>query len=141
MNKEELMYKRLKKDLEDKRILEEEIQGLKDQIKYKIQKQLGLHATTYKELKIECPTVDDKFVRVFSQIEKLDNDLHNLEGELELINKRLDNIDEQMKSMDSIEKKIFRNRYVLGLSVSQTAERLNYSEQHIKRITKEIFQK
>ena len=135
------MYKRLKKDLEDKRILEEEIQGLKDQIKYKIQKQLGLHATTYKELKIECPTVDDKFVRVFSQIEKLDNDLHNLEGELELINKRLDNIDEQMKSMDSIEKKIFRNRYVLGLSVRQTAERMNYSADRIKQISRKIMQK
>ncbi len=135
------MYKRLKKDLEDKRLLEEEIQGLKDQIKYKIQKQLGLHATTYKELKIECPIIEDKFARVFSQIEKLDNDLQNLEGELNIINIRLDNIDEQMKIMDSIEKQVFRNRYILGLSVSQTAERLNYSEQHIKRITKELFQK
>lgn len=135
------MYKRLKKDLEDKRLLEEEIQGLKDQIKYKIQKQLGLHATTYKELKIECPIIEDKFARVFSQIEKLDNDLQNLEGELNIINIRLDNIDEQMKIMDSIEKQVFRNRYILGLSVSKTAERLNYSEQHIKRITKELFQK
>ena len=135
------MYKRLKKDLEDKRILEEEIQGLKDQNKYKIQKQLGLHATTYKELKIECPTVDDKFARVFSQIEKLDNDLHNLEGELELINKRLDNIDEQMKNMNSIEKKIFRNRYVLGLSVRQTAERMNYSADRIKQISRKIMPK
>ena len=41
---------------------------------------MGLHATTYKELKIECPTVDDKFARVFSQIEKLDKDLQVLEG-------------------------------------------------------------
>lgn len=135
------MYKRLKKDLEDKRILEAEIQGLKDQIKFKIQKQLGLHATTYKELKIECPTVDDKFARVFSQIEKLDNDLQNLEGELELINKRLDNIDEQMKNMDSIEKRIFRNRYILGLSVRQTAEKMHYSADRIKQISREIMQK
>lgn len=135
------MYRRLKKDLEDKRILEEEIQGLKDQIKFKIQKQLGLHATTYKELKIECPTVDDKFARVFSQIEKLDDDLQNLEGELELINKRLDNIDEQMKNMDSVEKRVFRNRYILGLSVKNTAEKMNYSVDRIKQLTRKMFQK
>ena len=52
MNKEELMYKELKTVLEDKRILEELISSEKERIKYIIQKELGLHATTYSELKI-----------------------------------------------------------------------------------------
>ena len=58
-----------------------------------------------------------------------------------MIKKRIDNIDEQMKNMDSIEKRIFRNRYVLGLSVRQTAERMHYSPDWIKEKTRKIFQK
>lgn len=135
------MYKQLKKQLSDKRILEELIRGYEDRIKLKIQNQLGLHATTYAELKIECPIIEDKFARVFSQIEKLDKERLDLVEELNVINKLLENADEQMKKLNEIEMKVFRCRYFMGLSVKQTAERLNYDERHIKRITKEIMQK
>lgn len=135
------MYKQLKKQLSDKRILEEMIRGYEDRIKFKIQKQLGLHATTYAELKIECPTVEDKFARVFSNIEKLDNERIELVEELSIINKLLENVDEQMKKLNDIENKVFRNRYILGLSVKQTAEKLNYSTDRVKQISRKIMQK
>lgn len=135
------MYKQLKKQLEDKRILETDIQGLKERIRHKIQHQLGLHATTYAELKIECPTVEDKFARTFSQIEKLDTDLKVLEGELKIVEDTLDKVDRILGECNDVEKKVFRCRYIWGLSVKQTAERLNYSVDHIKDISQKISQK
>ena len=135
------MYKQLKRQLDDKRVLEDQIRGLEDRIKFKIQKQLGLRATSYAELKIECPTVEDKFARVFSEIEELDNDLQNLKEELKIINDTLDRIDKSIATMNDIEKKVFRCRYIWGLTVKQTAERLSYSEDHIKDISKKIGQK
>ena len=135
------MYKELKTDLEDKRILEELIPSKKERIKYIIQKELGVHATTYSELKIQCPVIDDKNARVFGKVEKLDKELHTLEGEYNIIEKSLENTDKIMSTMDSIEKKVFRNRYILGLSVRMTAEKLNYSMDRIKQITRKILKK
>ena len=135
------MYKQLKRQLDDKRVLEDQIRGLEDRIKFKIQKQLGLRATSYAELKIECPTVEDKFATVFSKIEELDNDLQNLKEELKIINDTLDRIDKSIATMNDVEKKVFRCRYIWGLTVKQTAERLNYGSDRIKQISREIFQK
>ena len=135
------MYNSLKNDIEDKKILEEEINTLEGRIKYKIQSQLGLHATTYSELKIECPNVEDKFARVFSQIEKLDKNRIVLQGELDIIENEIKKVDELLSSMDDVSKKIFRCRYIWGLSVSKTAKRLNYSEDYVKELTKKLFKK
>lgn len=135
------MYKELKTDLEDKRILEELIPSKKERIKYIIQKELGVHATTYSELKIQCPIIDDKNARVFGKVEKLDKELQVLEGEYKIIETSLENIDKIMSTMDSTEKKIFRNRYILGLSVKNTAERMHYSVDWIKEKTRKMFQK
>ena len=87
------MYKHIKEDLEDKKILEEEIQGLKERIKYKIQNELGLHATTFSELKVECPKIEDKFLRTFTKIEKLDKKREVLQGELSIIERTIENVD------------------------------------------------
>ncbi|MBE6147448.1 MAG: hypothetical protein E7168_03845 [Firmicutes bacterium] len=135
------MYKELKNDLEDKRILEELISSKKERIKYIIQKELGVHATSYTELKIQCPVIDDKNARVFGKIEKLDREVQILEGEYKIIESSLNNIDKIMSTMDSTEKKIFRNRYILGLSVRSTAEKMNYSVDWIKEKTRKMFQK
>lgn len=135
------MYKELKTDLEDKRILEELISSKKERIKYIIQKELGIHATTYSELKVQCPIIDDKNARIFGKVEKMDKELHVLEGEYNIIEKSLENTDKIMSTMDSIEKKVFRNRYILGLSVRMTAEKLNYSMDRIKQITRKILKK
>lgn len=135
------MYKQIKTQLEDKRILEELIRGLEDRIRFKIQKQLGLHATSYAELKIECPNVDDKFVKVFGQVEKLDKDLQLVKEELKIVTDMLEKIDKEIAKMNSIEKQVFRCRFIWGLTVEQTAERLSYSSKQIKRITENILKK
>lgn len=135
------MYKDLKKWLEDKKILEEDIKGLNERIKYKIQKELGLHSTTFKEVKIETLNiVDDRFLRVFEKIEKLDKRREMLQGELDIINDVLNNIDTLIKGMTDIKKEVFRCRFILGLTVEETAKRLGYSSKQIKRITKEMFE-
>ena len=43
--------------------------------------------------------------------------------------------------MSDIEKQVFRCRFIWGLSVKETAERVSYSEKQIKRITKEMLSK
>lgn len=136
------MYKDLKKWLEDKKILEEDIKGLSERIKYKIQKELGLHSTTFKEVKIETLNiVDDRFLRVFEKIEKLDKRREMLQGELDIINDVLDKIEKDLAKMSGKEKKVFRCRYILGLSVNQTAERLGYGPDRVKQITRKMFEK
>lgn len=135
------MYKELKKQIEDKKILEIQIRGLESRIRNKIQKELGLHATSYAELKIECPTVEDRFVRVFAKIENLDEDLQTLKSELTIIESTLDEIDKVIADMQDKEKKIFRCRYLWGMTVSETATRLGYSEDYIKELSRKMFKK
>ena len=136
------MYKQLKEQLEEKKLLEVEIKGLEERIKHKIQSQLGLHSTTFSELKVECIGIhDDKFSRVFAQVEKLDKNLQKLKKDLEIIENTLSNANELMLKLDNKDMNIFRCRFFLGLSVKNTAERLHYSEDYIKERTREILKK
>lgn len=135
------MYKELRQWLEDKKILEEILHGLEERIEFKIQKELGIHATTFKELKIQCVNIDDKFTNTFIKIEKLDKRREVAQEELDIINRRLDKIDNMISKMNGIEKQIFRCRYIWGMPIKNIAERLNYSEIQVKRILKEINKK
>ena len=135
------MYKELRQWLEDKKILEEILHGLEERIEFKIQKELGIHATTFKELKIQCVNIDDKFTNTFIKIEKLDKRREVVQEELDIINRRLDKIDNMISKMNGIEKQIFRCRYIWGMPIKNIAERLNYSEIQVKRILKEINKK
>ena len=135
------MYKELKKELEDKKILEEEIKSLEERIKLKIQIELGLHSTTFNELKVESSIVDDRYARVFAKIESLDNRRKILQEELNIIIKHLDIIDRRLGEMKDKEKKVFRCRYIWGLSVRETAERLNFSQDYVKEISSKINKK
>ena len=133
------MYKELYKELEDKKILEEELKSLEERIKLKIQRELGLHSSTFSELKVESSIVDDRYARVFAKIESLDKRKNLIQEELKIIEEHLNIIDRRLGEMKDIEKKVFRCRYIWGLSVKDTAERLGYSVQHIKKITKDLF--
>lgn len=135
------MYKELKRELEDKKILEEEIKSLEERIKLKIQVELGLHSTTFNELKVESSIVDDRYARVFAKIESLDNRRKILQEELNIIIKHLDIIDRRLGEMKDKEKKVFRCRYIWGLSVRETAERLNFSQDYVKEISSKINKK
>ncbi len=135
------MYKELYKELEDKKILEEELKSLEERIKLKIQRELGLHSTTFSELKVESSIVDDRYARVFAKIESLDKRKNLVQEELKIIEEHLNIIDRRLGEMKDKEKKVFRCRYIWGLSVKETAERLNFSQDYIKEISSKISKK
>ena len=137
------MYKQLKNQLDDKSIIEEEIKGISNRITYKLQKQLGLKATNYSDAKLEIVAMgkNDKFINAFASVEKLDKELNELKGEKKIIEESINKISKSIDGMDDTEKKVFKCRYILGLSRRATAERLSFSEDRIKQISREITKK
>lgn len=136
------MYKQLKKQIDDKEIITKNIRELEDRIKLKIQKQLGLHGTSFSDIKIEAiGKKDDKFLRTFSQIENLDKDRLTLIEERDIIDKFLNDIYKSISKMGDLELNVFKSRYILGLTQQETATRLNYTIDRIKQIDRNIKEK
>ena len=136
------MYKQLKRQIDDKEIITKNIRELEDRIKFKIQKQLGLHGTTFSDIKIEAiGKKDDKFLRTFSQIENLDKDRLTLIEERDIIDKFLNDIYKSISKMGNLELNVFKSRYILGLTQQETATRLNYTIDRIKQIDRNIKEK
>lgn len=136
------MYKQLKRQMDDKNIIDKNIRELEDRIKFKIQKQLGLHGTCFEDLKIvSVGEQDDKFLKVFAQVEKLDKDLQELKEEQKIIKEFINDVYKSITNMNNQKLKVFKCRYMLGLSNRDTAERLGFSIQRIKQINKEIIKK
>ena len=136
------MYKQLKKQIDDKEIITKNIRELEDRIKFKIQKQLGLHGTSFSDIKIEAiGKKDDKFLRTFSQIENLDKDRLILIEERDIIDKFQNDIYKSISKMGNLELNVFKSRYILGLTQQETATRLNYTIDRIKQIDRNIKEK
>lgn len=136
------MYKQLKRQIDDKKIITKNIRELEDRIKFKIQKQLGLHGTSFSDIKIEAiGKKDDKFLRTFSQIESLDKDRLTLIEERDIIDKFLNDIYKSISKMGDLELNVFKSRYILGLTQQETATRLNYTIDRIKQIDRNIKEK
>lgn len=136
------MYKQLKKQLDDKKILERNIRELEDRITFIIQKQLGLKGTSYSDIKLEIiGTKDDKFLNTFAKVENLEKDRLNLIEERNIISDFIDDVYKSINNMNNVELNVFKCRYILGLSRKKTAERLGYTEDRIKQITREIKKK
>lgn len=136
------MYKQLKRQMDDKNIIDKNIRELEDRIKFKIQKQLGLHGTCFEDLKIvSVGKQDDKFLKVFAQVEKLDKDLQELKEEQKIIKEFINDVYKSITNMNNQELKVFKCRYMLGLSNRDTAERLGYSIDRVKQINRIIKQK
>lgn len=136
------MYKQLKNQIDDKKIITKNIRELEDRIKFKIQKQLGLHGTSFSDIKIEAiGKKDDKFLRTFSQIENLDKDRLTLIEERDIIDKFLNDIYKSISKMGNLELNVFKSRYILGLTQQETATRLNYTIDRIKQIDRNIKEK
>lgn len=136
------MYKQLKRQIDDKAIIDKNIRELEDRIKYKIQKQLGLHGTCFEDIKIlSVGKQDDKFLRTFSQVEKLDKDRLELVGEKEIIVNFIDDVYKSITNMNNNELNVFKCKYILGLTNREIAERLHFSIQRIKQLNKEIIKK
>ena len=136
------MYKQLKRQIDDKEKKKKNIRELEDRIKFKIQKQLGLHGTSFSDIKIEAiGKKDDKFLRTFSQIENLDKDRLTLIEERDIIDKFLNDIYKSISKMGNLELNVFKSRYILGLTQQETATRLNYTIDRIKQIDRNIKEK
>ncbi len=136
------MYKQLKKQINDKEIINKNIRELEDRIKFKIQKQLGLHGTSFVDIKIEAMgKKDDKFLKTFSQIENLDKDRLILIEERNIIDTFINEVYKSISQMGDLELNVFKLRYILGLTQQETANRLNYTIDRIKQIDRNIKEK
>ena len=136
------MYKQLKKQLDEKKIIDRTIKELSDRIEFIIHKRLGLKGSSYSDIKLEMVGItEDKYLQAFAKIENLDKDRKLLIEERKIIIDFIDGIYKSITNMNNLELNVFKCRYILGLNNSQTAERLGYSIQHIKRINKEISKK
>lgn len=136
------MYKQLKRQLDDKKIIEKNIRELEERIKIIIQKQLGLKGTSYSDIKLEIVgNTDDKFAQTFAKVESLDKDRLDLIEEKNIIVDFIDDIYKSINNMNNVELNVFKCRYILGLSRKKTAERLGYTEDRIKQITRKINKK
>ena len=136
------MYKQLKRQLDDKKIIEKNIKELDDRIAFIIQKRLGLKGTSYSDIKLEIVgNTDDKFAQTFAKVESLDKERESLIEERKIIIDFIDDIYKSITNMNNIELNVFKCRYILGLSRKKTAERLGYTEDRIKQITRKINKK
>lgn len=136
------MYKQLKKQLDDKKIIERNIRELEDRISFIIQKRLGLKGTSYSDIKLEfAGNTDDKFIQTFAKVENLEKDRLNLIEERNIIVNFIDDVYKSITNMNNTELNVFKCRYILGLSNRQTAERLGYTIDRIKQINREILKK
>ncbi|MCI6265851.1 MAG: hypothetical protein MR598_03265 [Erysipelotrichaceae bacterium] len=136
------MYKQLKRQLDDKKIIERNIRELEDRIKSIIHRQLGLKGISYSDIKLEIVgTKDDKFSKTFAKVESLDKDLQSLIEEKNIIVDFIDDVYKSINNMNNVELNVFKCRYILGLSNRETAERLGYTIDRIKQINREISKK
>lgn len=136
------MYKQLKKQLDDRDNINKIIKSLDDRIELIIHKGLGLKGTSYSDIKLEIVgNTDDKFAKTFAKVENLDKERELLIEERTIIDNLINDISKSISNGNNIEQKVFKCRYILGLTQNATAERLGYSIQNIKIINKKIKEK
>lgn len=135
------MFKQLKRDLIDKKIIEASVIQKENRKKYIIEKRLGLKATSLSEVKVLLSGKLDKFADTFAKLEILEKDILDLNAEKKIIEDGLEEINKIIAKSKDIELKVFKCRYISGLTQLETAEVLNYSIDRIKQIDKKIKQK
>ena len=136
------MYKQIKKQLDEKRIIDRMIKELTDRIEFIIHRKLGLKGSSYSDIKIEMVGVtEDKYLQAFAKVENLDKERELLIEEKNIIVDFINDIYKSINNMNNQELNVFKCRYMLGLSRRETAKRLGYTEDRIKQITREIIKK
>ena len=129
------IIRKLKNDL----ILHEKTYNLLNEIiQLKIDEKLGLHGFTFDEVKVEKEKHPDKFTETYAKLEELDKDRTVEKKELDMIKDYFSEIDRSIEKMDEIEKKVFKAKYLYGLSHVDIAAKLDRSEKTIQRIVKDI---
>lgn len=136
------MYKQLKKQIDEKIIIDRTIKELTERIEFIIHKKLGLKGSSYSDIKLEMIGItEDKYLQAFAKVENLDKDRKLLIEEKNIIVNYIDDIYKSITNMNNLELNVFKCRYMLGLSNRQTAERLGYGIDRIKQINREIAKK
>ncbi len=136
------MYKELRKQIVDRKIINTLRYGLEKRIKYKIDNQLGLKGMSFQEVKIQMATTKlDKYTKIFADIEELDNDRKKLLEEEKIIDDILENVNQQISVLNDIELKVFKNMYMEGKTQQEIANAEGYSIDRIKQISREINKK
>lgn len=136
------MYKQLKKQIDEKIIIDRTIKELTERIEFIIHKKLGLKGSSYSDIKLEIVGItEDKYLQAFAKVENLDKDRKLLIEEKNIIVNYIDDIYKSITNMNNLELNVFKCRYMLGLSNRQTAERLGYGIDRIKQINREIAKK
>lgn len=136
------MYKQLKKQISDKKIIHDIRAGIEDRIQFKIDKQLGMKGMSFQEVKIELKNSNsDRFVKAFSDIEELDIQRQELLEEERIIDKMLEKVDCNITKLNDIELKVFRAIYLWSKTQQEIADIEGYSLSRIKQISQNINEK
>ena len=136
------MYRQLKKQIDEKRLIDLTIKELTERIEFIIHNKLGLKGSSYSDIKLEMVGVaEDKYLQVFAKIENLDKEREQLKEERRIITDFIDDVYKTITNMNNLELNVFKCRYMMGLSNKDTAERLHFSIQRIKQVNKEIIRK
>lgn len=136
------MYKQLKKELDEKELLKDNVDELTERIEFIIHRRLGLRGSSYSDIKLEkIGVTDDKYLQAFAKVERLDNERELVREEKKIIDKFIDKVSNKINNMDNLELNVFKCRYILGLTQEETADRLDYSIQRVKQIDGEISKK
>lgn len=85
-------------------------------------------------------TNDDPFFKYVLKVEQIENSIFIKKCEINVLEKNLKYMEENIRKMKSIEYKVFTAKYIDGLPVKQIAKKVGYSEPQIYRILNIIKQ-
>ena len=135
------MYKQIKKQIADKRLIGITREGIEKRIRFKIDKVLGLRGMSIQEVKIQLKNSEDRHTSVFASIEDLDKDRIILLEEENIIDEMLSKINDAIDDLNEIEHKVFRAMYLRGMTQQEIADSEGYSLDRIKQISRDINSK
>lgn len=133
-----MKYSVIRKIKNDRTLYEKTYKFLNERIQLKIDEKLGLHGFTFDEVKVQNEKHPDRFTATFAELEELDKERTLIKKELDMINDYFNEIDRSIEEMDETEKKVFKAKYLYGLSHADIATKLDCSEKTIQRIIKDI---
>ena len=133
-----MKYNVIRKMKEDQILHERTYKLLNERIQFKIDERLGFHGCTYEDVKIQCQRNPDRFTAVLADLEELDKERTLEKKELDMLNDYFLDIDKLISQMNDREKKVFKAKFLYGLSNVDIAAQLDCSEKTIQRLIKEI---
>jgi DNA-directed RNA polymerase specialized sigma subunit len=133
-----MKYSVIRKLKNDRTLYEKTYKLLNERIQLKIDEKLGLHGFTFDEVKVQNEKHPDRFTATFAELEELDKERTLVKKELDMINDYFNKIDRSIEEMNEVEKKVFKAKYLYGLSHAYIATKLDCSEKTIQRIIKDI---